>query len=181
MNLKIRIVVTFALVALTIGLFSSPQSASAVSGGQKAKGKISIFNNFDGTTQSVFTSTFTPTPDPALFARTEDLEDVIVGTWNWACCKNGAYSGAIVIRSLENGEIVGSFDGAGGGSVVGHVDGQKIHFRRTSDACSSDGKYQDWTGNYNPRNRTIAGKIGGCNVNADENIKSSNSFTMTKQ
>lgn len=111
----------------------------------------------------------------------EDLADVIVGTWNWSCCKEGVYSGQIVIDRYdrEKNEFVGNFGGAGGGSIVGHINGQHIHLRRTSSACSSDGEYQDWTGTYNPDNLTITGSIAGCNVQADPNIKASNSFTMT--
>ena len=87
MNLKIRTLATFALVALTIGLFSSSQSASAGSSCHKAKGNLSIVNNgngttsgtitqggrLNGTTQAVFTSMFTPTPDPNTFSFTDDL------------------------------------------------------------------------------------------------------------
>ena len=87
MNLKIRTLVTLALVALTIGLFSLAQSASAVSDCQKAKGHLSDVNNgngttsgtitqggrLNGTTQAVFTSPFTLTPDPTTFSFTDDL------------------------------------------------------------------------------------------------------------
>ena len=87
MKVKIRILATFALVALTIGLFPLAQSASAVSDCIKAKGNLSVVNNFNGTTsgtitqggklngttQAVFTSAFTPTPDPNTFSFTDDL------------------------------------------------------------------------------------------------------------
>ncbi len=87
MKLKIRILATLALVALTIGLFPLAQSASAVSDCKQAKGNLSIVNNGDGTTsgtitqggrlngttQAVFTSAFTPTPDPNTFSFTDDL------------------------------------------------------------------------------------------------------------
>ena len=77
----------FALVALTIGLFSSAQSASAGGDCKKVKGNISVVNNGNGTTsgtitqggrlngatQAVFTSVFTPTPDPNAFSFTDDL------------------------------------------------------------------------------------------------------------
>jgi len=86
MNFKIRIVATFAFVALTIGLFSSSPSASAVGVCHKAKGNLSIVNNGNGTTngtitqggqlngtnQAVFTSMFTATPDPNTFSFTDD-------------------------------------------------------------------------------------------------------------
>ena len=87
MKLKIRTLATFALVALTIGLFSLAQSASAVSDCQKAKGHLSDVNNgngttsgtitqggrLNGTTQANFTSAFTPTPDPSTFSFTDNL------------------------------------------------------------------------------------------------------------
>ena len=87
MNLKIRILAISAFVAFTIGLFSSSQSASAVNSCQKAMGNLSVVNNgngttsgtitqggkLNGTTQAVFTSAFTPTPDQSTFSFTDDL------------------------------------------------------------------------------------------------------------
>ena len=87
MKLIFRTLATFALVALTIGLLPLAQSASAVSDCQKAKGHLSIVNNGNGTTseiitqggrlngtaQAVFTSMFTPTPDPTTFSFTDDF------------------------------------------------------------------------------------------------------------
>jgi len=87
MKLKIRTIATFALAALTIGLFPSAQAASAVSDCKQAKGNLSVVNNgngttsgtitqggrLNGTTQAVFTSAFTPTPDPNTFSFTDDL------------------------------------------------------------------------------------------------------------
>ncbi|MEO6052297.1 MAG: hypothetical protein ABIP78_13345 [Pyrinomonadaceae bacterium] len=86
MNFKIRILATFTFVALTI-MFSSSRSASAGSICHKTKGNLSIVNNGDGTTsgtitqggqlngttQAVFTSMFTPTPDLTTFSFTDDL------------------------------------------------------------------------------------------------------------
>lgn len=82
MKLKIRTLVTFALVALTIGLFSLVQSTSAVSDCKKVNanlsggggsGTITQGGILNGTTQAVFTSMFTPTPDPTTFSFTDDL------------------------------------------------------------------------------------------------------------
>ncbi len=87
MRLKIRTLATFALVALTIGLFPLAQSASAVSDCKQAKGNLSIVNNGDGTTsgtitqggrlngttQAGFPNNFTPTPDPTTFSFTDEL------------------------------------------------------------------------------------------------------------
>jgi hypothetical protein len=76
-----------ALVALAISLFSLAQSASAVSDCKKVQGSLSVVNNgngttsgtitqggrLNGTTQAVFTSAFTPTPDPTTVSFTDDL------------------------------------------------------------------------------------------------------------
>ncbi len=86
MNFRNRMLATFALVALTLGLFSSSQSVLAVSGCQKVKGNLSVVDNGNGTTsgtitqggrlngtvQEVFTSAITPTPDPNAFSLTND-------------------------------------------------------------------------------------------------------------
>lgn len=87
MKPKTRTLATFALVALTIGLFPLPQSALADSDCKKAKGNLSVVNNFNGTTsgtitqsgrlngttQAVFTSMFTATPDLNTSSFTDDL------------------------------------------------------------------------------------------------------------
>ena len=73
---------TTALVALTIGLFTLTQSASAASDCKKVKANLSGGGGFgtitqggklNGTTQAVFTSMFTPTPDLTTFSFTDDL------------------------------------------------------------------------------------------------------------
>jgi len=87
MSFKTRMLATFGLVVLTLGLFSSSRSVLPVNDCQKAKGNISAVNNGNGTTsgtitqggilngtsQSVFTSALTPTPDPNTFCFTDDL------------------------------------------------------------------------------------------------------------
>jgi len=87
MKPRIRAVAMFALVVLTIGLFSLPPSAAAANDCKQGKGHLSVVNNFNGTTsgtitqagrlngttQSSFTSGFTPTPDPNTFSFTDDL------------------------------------------------------------------------------------------------------------
>ncbi len=82
MKLKIRTLATFVLVALTIGLFSLSQSASADSTCHRVKGNLSGGGGsgtitqggiLNGTTQAVFTSMFAPTPDPTTFSFTDDL------------------------------------------------------------------------------------------------------------
>ncbi len=82
MKLKIRTLMTFVLVALTIGLFTLTQSTSAVSDCKKVKanlsggggsGTITQGGILNGTTQAVFTSMFTATPDATTFSFTDDL------------------------------------------------------------------------------------------------------------
>jgi len=87
MNIKIKIAAAFAFVALTIGLFSISPSVSASKGCQTVKGNAIAVNNgngtasgtvtqggrLDGTTQTVFTSAFTPTPDPTTLSFTDNL------------------------------------------------------------------------------------------------------------
>lgn len=86
MNPRIRILTISALVALTVGLFSTLQSVSAVNGCKKAIGTLNAVNNgnsatgvitqagkLNGTTEAVHTSGFTPTSDPTTFSFTDDL------------------------------------------------------------------------------------------------------------
>jgi len=87
MNLNRRTLTAFVMVTLTIALFSLPLATSAHdddSNCKKAKGNLSVLNNGNGTTsgtitqggrlngstQEVFTSGFTPTPDPSTFSYT---------------------------------------------------------------------------------------------------------------
>ncbi len=131
MNFKIRILATFALVVLTIGLFSSSRSVSAASNCQKAKGNLSVVNNgngttsgtitqggkLNGTTQAVFTSAFTPTPDPNTFSFTDDLSTTTnkgvlrthnVGVFDTA---TGLFS---AINRIDPNASTGDFAGATG-------------------------------------------------------------------
>ena len=78
---------TIALVALTLGLFSSSRPVFAVSDCQKVKGNERVVDNgngtasgnimqagkLNGTTQNVFTSDFTSTADPNTVSFTDDL------------------------------------------------------------------------------------------------------------
>ncbi len=87
MNNKIRTLATTALAVLTIVLFASAQTVSAAAVCQKVKGNINLVNNgngtfsgtitqggqLNGTVQAVFTSVFTPTPDPTTFSFTDTL------------------------------------------------------------------------------------------------------------
>ena len=82
MKLELRTLTTFTLVALTIGLFSLLPSAAAASNCKKAQGNLSGGSGsgiitqggvLDGTTKAIFTSSFTPTPDPTSFSFTDDL------------------------------------------------------------------------------------------------------------
>ena len=86
MNFKNRMLATFALVSLTLGLFWSSQSVLAVSDCQKVKGTESVVINgnaasgtitqggkLNGATENVLTSGFTPTPDSNTVSFTDDL------------------------------------------------------------------------------------------------------------
>jgi len=121
----------FALVILTMGLFSLTPSASAVSDCQKAHGTLSVVNNGNGTTsgtitqagrlnattQAVFTSSFTPTPEPSTFSFTDDLTLTTVngalrthnvGIFNVA---TGVFS---AINRIDPNASTGDFAGATG-------------------------------------------------------------------
>jgi hypothetical protein len=86
MNFKLRMLATFALAVLAVGLFSSAQSVSAFRDCQKVKGTLSAVNSgagatgiitqggkLNGTTQAVHTSALTPTSDPTTVSFTDDL------------------------------------------------------------------------------------------------------------
>ena len=131
MSLRRRTLATLALVALTIGLFSLPPAALAVSDCQKAKGNLSIVNNgngttsgtltqggkLNGTTQAVFTSAFTPTPDPNTFSFTDDLTVTtnkgVLQTHNVSLfdVANGVFS---AIARIDPNASTGDFAGATG-------------------------------------------------------------------
>ena len=79
---KIKTLATQTLVALSIGLFPAAQSTSAGShckqvyanlNGAGGIGTITQGGILNGTTQAIFTSNFTPTPDPTTFSFTDDL------------------------------------------------------------------------------------------------------------
>lgn len=81
--MKLRITLTtLTLFVLTVCLSSLPPSTSAVSNCKKAHGNLSGGGGtgtirqggiLNGTTQAVFTSAFTPTPNPTTFSFTDDL------------------------------------------------------------------------------------------------------------
>ena len=126
MKLKIRTLATFALIALTISLFPLAQSASAVSDCKKVKGNLSGGGGsgtitqggiLNGTTQAVFTSMFTPTPDPTTFAFTDDLtittDKGVLKTHNVAIfdVARGVFS---AIDRIDPNASTGDFAGATG-------------------------------------------------------------------
>ena len=131
MNFKIRMLAMFALVAFAIGLFSPSQSVLAVSDCQKGKGNESAVNNgngttsgtitqggkLNGTTQTVFTSAFTPTPDPNTFSFTDDLtlttNKGVLRTHNITLfdVANGVFS---AIARIDGSASTGDFAGATG-------------------------------------------------------------------
>ena len=140
MRLKIRTLATLALFALTVGWFSSSQSAFAVSDCQKEKGNLTVVNNgngttsgtitqggkLNGTTQSVFTSAFTATPDPNTFSFTDDLSITtkkgVLRTHNVAIfdVAHGVFS---AINRIDPNTSTGDFAGATG---VLYVNGKTL-------------------------------------------------------
>ena len=126
MNFKIRMLATVALVTLTIGLFPLAQSASAVGDCKQVKGNLSGGGGngtitqggiLNGTTQAVFTSAFTPTPDPTTFSFTDDLtlttDKGVLKTHNVAIfdVARGAFS---AIDRIDPNASTGNFAGATG-------------------------------------------------------------------
>ena len=134
MNVKfktLKALAILALVTLTIGLFSSSQSVLADSDCQRQNGNLSVVNNGNGTTsgtitqggklngtsQSVFTSAFTPTPDPNTFSFTDDLSITtnkgVLKTHNIAIfdLANGVFS---AINRIDPNTSTGDFAGATG-------------------------------------------------------------------
>ena len=126
MKLIIRTLATFALAALTIGLFPLAQSASAVSDCKQVKGNLSGGGGsgtitqggiLNGTTQAVFTSMFTPTPDPTTFSFTDDLtittDKGVLKTHNVAIfdVARGVFS---AIDRIDPNASTGDFAGATG-------------------------------------------------------------------
>ena len=132
MKLKIRALTAFTLVALTIGLFSLVQTASAFSNCQKVKGNVSAVNNgngtasgvitqggkLNGTTLVVFTSNgFAPTADPNAFTFTDDLtlttDKGVLQTHNVTLVDlaNGVVT---VIARIDPNASTGEFAGATG-------------------------------------------------------------------
>jgi hypothetical protein len=126
MKPKNRTLATFALITLTIGLFPSAQSASAVSDCKQVKGNltggggsgtITQGGGLNGTTQAVFTSMFTPTPDPTTFSFTDDLtittDKGVLKTHNVAIfdVARGVFS---AIDRIDPNASTGDFAGATG-------------------------------------------------------------------
>ena len=88
MTVRNRMLATFAVVAITLGLSLPSRSVSAIGGCHKVKGHESAVLNtetgtasgvitqggiLNGTTLVVLTSDFTPTPDPSTFSFTDDF------------------------------------------------------------------------------------------------------------
>ncbi len=126
MKLKIRALTMSALVALTISLFSLAPSAVAVSDCKKVKGNLSGGGGsgtitqggiLNGTTQAIFTSAFTPTPDPTTFSFTDDLtvttDKGVLKTHNVAIfdVATGVFS---AIDRIDPNASTGDFAGATG-------------------------------------------------------------------
>jgi hypothetical protein len=131
MKLRLRTLLAVALVAMTLSLLPFATSAGAVGNCKTAQANISVVNNGDGTTsgiitqggklngttQAVFTSAFTPTPDPNTFSFTDALtltthKGVLrthnVGIFDTA---NGLFS---AVNRIDPNTSTGDFAGATG-------------------------------------------------------------------
>ena len=131
MSFKNGMLTTIAAVALTLGLFTSSQSVLAVSGCHKVRGIENVVHDpngattgtithggkLNGTTQMVFTSGFTPTPDPNTFSFTDDLtlttNGGVLQTHNVTLfdTANGVFS---AIARIDSNASTGDFAGATG-------------------------------------------------------------------
>ena len=130
MSFKNRMLATFALLALTLSLFSTSRSVLA-DRCREVQGNESVVNNgngttsgtitqggkLNGTTQTVFTSAFTPTPDPNTFSFTDDLtlttNKGVLQTHNVTLfdAANGVFS---AIARIDPNASTGAFAGATG-------------------------------------------------------------------
>lgn len=124
---------------------------------------------------------------PAAPAHVQDSE-VMKGTWCWACCKEGVYSGSMELDTFDDPggqyNFKGKFSGAGGGDVTGKIDGTHVKFTRVSGACSSGGNQQVWEGTLSGSEElgwVIKGSLSGCNDKTDENIKAYSGFVMNRK
>ena len=150
MKLRIKTLTTFAFIALTIGLFSSTQSASAASdckevranlSGGSGSGTVTNGGILNGTTQAVFTSMFTPTPDPTTFSFTDDLtvttDKGVLKTHNVAIfdVARGVFS---AIDRIDPNASTGGFAGATGVLYINGSTpdgGATIHAQITGEIC----------------------------------------------
>ena len=150
MKLKFRTLTTITLVALTIGLFSLPPSSAAFSDCKKAEGNLSGGSGsgtitqggiLNGTTQAIFTSAFTPTPDATTFSFTDDLtvttDKGVLKTHNVAIfdVAKGVFS---AIDRIDPNASTGDFAGATGELYVnGRTPdgGVTIQARITGEIC----------------------------------------------
>ena len=153
MKLKITTLAIFALVTLTIGLFSFAQSASAVSNCKKAKGNLSggggsgtitQGGRLNGTTQAIFTSAFTPTPDPTTFSFTDDLtvttDKGVLKTHNVAIFDVAAGLFSAIDR-IDPHASTGDFSGATGVLYINgktNDGGATIQAEITGEICFAD-------------------------------------------
>jgi hypothetical protein len=122
---------TIAFATLTVGLVSSSRPVLAVSDCQKVKGHETVVDNGNGTASgtfteagklngrslNVFTSDFTPTPDPNVFSFTDNLtlttNEGVLQTHNVTLSDvaKGLYS---AIARIDPDTSTGDFAGATG-------------------------------------------------------------------
>lgn len=116
-------------------------------------------------------------------AHAQNVADVLIGKWDWVCCKNNIFYGQIDITKFEKGVFIGTMgEGPRGGGVVITIPGEdRIKMTRTTkEGCTEDNMhFQEWEGKFdvNPPKYTITGTITGCNTN-DPNIREFNKFVI---
>lgn len=158
MKLRYRTVSLIAFVTITLCSLAAAQSASVAGNCIKAHGSLSVVNNgngttsgiitqggkLNGTTQAIFTSLFTLTPDPNTFSFTDDLSITTrkgvlrthnIGIYDLA---NGLFS---AINRIDPNNSTGNFAGATGVLYVNgstNDGGATFHGEITGDVCSAD-------------------------------------------
>ena len=158
MSLRNRMLATFALLALTFGVFSSSRSVLAYSDCKKVQGNERVRNThngttsgtitqggkLNGTTQTVFTSAFTPTPDPNTFSFTDDLtlttNEGVLKTHNVTIfdAANGVFS---AIARIDPNASTGLFAGSTGVLYINGKTtdgGETFQGEITGDICYAD-------------------------------------------
>lgn len=131
MSKRIKALAMFAMVTVTVGLFSLPQFALADGNCKNLKGNLSVVNNFDGTTsgtitrggklngttRATFSSAPIPTPDASTISYIDNFsvttQKGILATSNVAIYDTGKGLFSEIARIVPDAST-GDFAGATG-------------------------------------------------------------------